>query len=257
MKTSPINKFVGNCMNYSAKKASGIFERAAKQPLKYAAIFMVSSFVSKDAVNCVFYTYQSATNKKIPEDKRPFVAMLDLSQGIFNVVGQIAAFKIFDRLLIPKLECLFSGNLPDKDPDKPKIYKKSDAAFAADRISEHIQNSLEKNKVELEKLGLDVNELKANPKSIEKAMIKDFGHNSSKAKSVIGGLGIIMTALTANALMKRIMSPLLATPIAGKYKEHLDKKNKQDPELNALMSQQVYQNNNVSDSKKSAFKSFA
>lgn len=252
MKTSSINRFVGNCMNYTAKKASGIFERAYKEPARYAAIFMVSSFVSKDAVNCVFYTYQSATNKKIPDDKRPFVAMLDFSQGIFNVVGQIAAFKLFDKLVIPKIQSLFSGHMPDKITNKPTVYTKTTAACAPDAVLKDVKDVAKELQPMLEKHNIAID-----MEDVQKAMLKEYGHSSSKAEKIVTGVSIVMAALTSNALMKRVMSPLLATPIAAKYKEHIDKKKKQDPELNTLVAHELYQYDKNSDSKKAGFKSFA
>ena len=39
----------------------------------------VGSVVAKDGIGCVLYTYQSLHNESIPEDKRPFVAALDLT----------------------------------------------------------------------------------------------------------------------------------------------------------------------------------
>lgn len=246
MKTSSINKFVGNCMNYTARKASGIFERAYKQPARYVGIFMVSSFVSKDAVNCAFYTYQSATNEKIPEDKRPFVAMLDFSQGIFNVVGQIASFKFFDKLIIPRIQSHFSGHMPDPVTNKPTVYANSRAVFAPDGVMEKTAAMVKKCESKYN-ISIDL-------KSAQKAMLKEHGHTGTRAGNIVAGVGVVMTSLTTNALMKRIMSPLLATPIAGKYKEHVDKKKKHDPELNALIDQHIYQNHKTSDSKKLAVK---
>ena len=77
-----------------------------------AAIATVTtlSCISKDAVNCAYYVHQSLNNKRIPDDKRNFVAGLDLANGILNVVVQsVAAFwftkninKIFDKKLAPK-----------------------------------------------------------------------------------------------------------------------------------------------------------
>ena len=48
------------------------------------------SCVSKDAINCSYYVTQSLKNEKIPENKRKFVAGLDLSNGILNVTVQSA-----------------------------------------------------------------------------------------------------------------------------------------------------------------------
>lgn len=50
----------------------------------------VFSVVAKDGVNCALYTTQSLHNENIPEDKRPFVAALDLTNGILMMTTQVA-----------------------------------------------------------------------------------------------------------------------------------------------------------------------
>ncbi len=49
----------------------------------------VGSVVAKDGVGCALYTYQSLHNENIPEDKRPFVAALDLTNGVLMITTQI------------------------------------------------------------------------------------------------------------------------------------------------------------------------
>ena len=55
-------------------------------PTAAAANLALISTITKDIVNCYYYTTQSYHNKKIPDDKRNFVTSLDLSNGIMNVV---------------------------------------------------------------------------------------------------------------------------------------------------------------------------
>lgn len=54
-----------------------------------AATIALLSTTTKDLVNCAYYTTQSLHNKKIPEEKRKFVAGIDLSNGILNVLSQL------------------------------------------------------------------------------------------------------------------------------------------------------------------------
>lgn len=54
-----------------------------------AATIAIISTTTKDLVNCIYYTKQSLENKKIPEEKRKFVAGIDLSNGIMNVTTQL------------------------------------------------------------------------------------------------------------------------------------------------------------------------
>ena len=60
-------------------------ERAGDMAEKKAII----STTTKDLVNCIYYTKQSLENEKIPEEKRKFVAGIDLANGIMNVSTQL------------------------------------------------------------------------------------------------------------------------------------------------------------------------
>lgn len=65
----------------------------------------VGSVVAKDGIGCALYTYQSLNNKNIPEDKRPFVAALDLTNGLLMISTQIAmtiGFTKFQNKLFAK-----------------------------------------------------------------------------------------------------------------------------------------------------------
>ncbi len=65
----------------------------------------VGSVVAKDGIGCALYTYQSLNNQNIPEDKRPFVAALDLTNGILMISTQIAmtiGFTKFQNKLFAK-----------------------------------------------------------------------------------------------------------------------------------------------------------
>jgi len=65
----------------------------------------VGSVVAKDGIGCALYTYQSLHNENIPEDKRPFVAALDLTNGLLMISTQIAmtiGFTKFQNKLFAK-----------------------------------------------------------------------------------------------------------------------------------------------------------
>jgi hypothetical protein len=55
---------------------------------KFGKVLVVTN-AAKDLINCGFYVYQSYNNKRIPEEKRKFVAALDLANGMFMVVTQL------------------------------------------------------------------------------------------------------------------------------------------------------------------------
>ena len=107
----PINKIT----NTVAKGAGKFLDKAAqlkpiqkgldlakKDPAKFATNMLLFSIVSKDAVGCYLYTTQSLNNKKIPEDKRKFVASMDLMNGILMVGGQTIVGKMLvDKQFMP------------------------------------------------------------------------------------------------------------------------------------------------------------
>ena len=55
------------------------------------------SSIAKDAVACYYYVTQTLDNDKIPEEKRKFVAALDLSNGILNVALQLVVGSITEK----------------------------------------------------------------------------------------------------------------------------------------------------------------
>lgn len=125
-----------------------------------AATIALLSTTTKDLVNCGYYTTQSLNNKKIPEEKRKFVAGIDLSNGILNVLSQLTIGMY--------------------------IKNKTPAAF----------DFLFKNS----KMGKNA-------------------YNAAK-----GGFSLIVTLVVAQVLLKRILTPFIATPMAHYFKEYADKK---------------------------------
>lgn len=242
MPISSINRPVGNAMSYTTRKwFSGLFEKAAKDPAKYAAAFMVTSLVSKDAVNCAFYTYQSWNNKRIPEDKRKFVAALDFMNGVINVVGQVASFLLFEKYVIPKLIRGYTGFFENSKANI-KRYEKTTAIMAPDNVIQLTENVVKKQKAELEKIpGVNVDKILANIEQISKGVIKEVGHGSPKAQDLKVGLTLLVGFLATQALIKRMLSPLLATPFAEWYKQRSDEKAKA-PVLGPTDYQLPYQN---------------
>ena len=91
---------------------SSLGKRLAKDnaSARLTSRIVLASAVTKDAVGCLFYTYQSLNNKRIPEDQRKFVGALDFANGILNVGVQVlmafgvedAIMRLFDKKLAPK-----------------------------------------------------------------------------------------------------------------------------------------------------------
>ena len=176
-------------MAISAKIADSILN---SRPLEYltkpnaasaAATIALVSNLSKDGVNCYYYVTQSLHNEKIPEEKRKFVASLDLSNGILNVITQLAVGipivkqvnKVFDKHIAPKY---FSKEAAEN------MYKKLKPEISLDKFT-----------------GL-------------------FAKNKGFAKT---GLGVIATLVGTQIIAKRILVPLIATPMATFFKNKMEK----------------------------------
>ena len=170
-----------------------------KATVATAALIATVSNVSIDAVNCASYTIQSLNNERIPEDQRSFVAALDLSNGIMNVgIQLLMAFGITELIT-----SIFDN----------KIAKAKD--FSTDE--KVIKDAFESLTAELKK----------------KTNLEEFTKNYKqmiKKRKDLARLGF--TVLTVNIAMqiltKRIITPLIATPMASYFKEKLGKPKNND-----------------------------
>ena len=211
----PINKIT----NTVAKGAGKVLDKVAqlkpiqkgldlakKDPAKFATNMLLFSIVSKDAVGCYLYTTQSLNNKKIPEDKRKFVASMDLMNGILMVGGQTIVGKMLvDKIIAPKIQGHYTKN-----------------ALSDANISKNVADTIAKNADKLKEMGVEGSKL--NIESIAQTVQK-----STKAPFV-KGLGILTTAIATTAIIKRTIVPLLSTPLAGKMTELMDKKSEKKVE---------------------------
>ena len=198
--------------NFVSRFLNKEFDKAINEPAKFASAMLLTSIVSKDAVGCVVYTSQSLNNKKIPEDKRGFVAALDLINGILMVGGQLAIGKIIEGQLTPKLfGKLYSGTIKDKDTkiekDLPGIDAAKKSRLTRDNMLERVKTYITKNKI------TDVN-----AEEVAKALNKNIGKGSARYKLFEAGFGLIVTALVTTALVKRTLVPLISTPLSGWFK---------------------------------------
>ena len=217
---SGIEKNVGRGLDYTARKIlAKPLASAAKDPAKWVGIMLVTSLVSKDAVNCYYYVTQSLHNKKIPEKKRGFVASLDLMNGILNVVGQLGVYFLVEKTA---KKALFKKLVSNKvDTDLLKIHAKKIVAASK------------------EKLSLE---------AVHKELIKQHGAGSKQMKALESGFSGLLGFVVTAAFAKRIISPLLGTPMASWYRnKFLDKKKPQGPEQNntatkIAMAQPKYEN---------------
>lgn len=201
----------GNVLNKAAKSSfiSKKLEKGISDPVRFASAMFVTSIVSKDLVGCALYTAQSYYNDKIPEEKRKFVAALDLMNGIIMVGGQFFIGKVIDAKVTPWLTSLFTGKKGNKTVN-------SNAILHPDKIKETVRKTAEK-------LNMNVDEkiISSVAKTLEKACTEPFKK----------GFGILAAAIATTALTKRTLAPLISTPLAGWFKEKfMDKKPAQKPE---------------------------
>ena len=134
---------------------------SSKQAGEAAATIALISTTTKDLVNCIYYTNQSLTNKKIPEEKRKFVVGIDLSNGVLNVASQATLGVVIKNQLPQMFDAIFS-----------KTSKLNNTAY-----------------------GLAKN-----------------------------GFVLFGTLVFAQVLLKRVLTPFIATPMAHYFKEYADKK---------------------------------
>ena len=165
-----------------------------KATVATAALIATVSNVSKDAVNCAYYTVQSLNNERIPEDQRKFVAALDLANGIMNVGVQIAmAFG-----LSAWVESIFDN----------KIAKTKDFSLNPEVIKEKFASLPQ----ELKK------------KTTEAQFLKDYVQKmEGRSKLAKTGFTVLFVNIAMQILTKRIITPLFATPMASYFKKGFEK----------------------------------
>lgn len=151
-------------------------------PTHAAAGLALASTITKDAVNCYYYTTQSYRNTEIPEDKRKFVAANDLSNGFYNVIIPLVASKQITKA---------GDNTFDKHFAK-HFDKKS---------AKHLYNKLSS-------LGV-----KCELADVEKVL------TGTSKKAAKAGLAVVFTLVISQILCKRVITPLLATPSADHVKK--------------------------------------
>ena len=144
----------------------------------------ITSIIAKDGLGCYMYVNQSLHNDKIPDDKRKFVAALDLANGGLMILMQILMhMTISNKLVQTKMfNKLFGKNF---DRAALKTYKK-------------ILNKREKFS-------------NVDGKEFHKAMdnIKD---------SVNEAFSSLTSLVAATIIGKRVIVPFIATPLADKTK---------------------------------------
>lgn len=163
-------------------------------PKRYAK-WGIYSIVLKDGLGGVMYVTQSLSNKDIPEEKRKFVAALDLTN---------CGLMIATQLLMAKTMSKQSAKLFEKGFGKLFNSKAGKACEAA---------------------------IKKQPK-FAKLSNKEFTETFGKFKKDVSGFFEVLTTLVAATIVaKRVIVPFLATPLADKVKGMMDKKEQKNNNL--------------------------
>lgn len=212
---------------------SNIFEKhlykpAIENPAKFAKNMVLWSVLTKDAVGCYYYVTQSRNNERIPEDKRNFVAAIDLMNGILNVGLQFTIGKYIDK----KSDIWFDKAVGKKlHTDRTR------------EISDKLVDIV--NKTSNEKVNFEQVEKHLRDKNI-------LGNAGSKAKWLKVGFGAAVMLVATQIITKRVFVPFLATPLAGWFKgKYMDKPktgvNKVEPKSDAKSDKKPKQTPNLDD----------
>lgn len=174
-----------------AKRLMGKFNVKLEDALAYAT---VGSIIAKDGIGCAMYVTQSMNNKKIPDEKRKFVAALDLTNGLLMILAQIGMFFLSRQ---------YSGKFFNKLFDK---------SF---NLMERSQN-VSRIRMYLDALG----------ETVGKKLGLEKIFDEKVQKSAMDVFKFVFDTASATIIGKRIIVPLIATPFASKVEKWLDKREK-------------------------------
>lgn len=186
-----------------SKPLNRMYKSASENPAKFATEMALVSALTKDAVGCYYYVTQSLHNERIPEDKRNFVASLDLMNGILNIALQLSiglwidrnASKWFDKTVGKKLDSVNTRKV-------------------ASNIKEIIKNNPTAKNLSLEQIE-------------EFLRTKIMGSKGKAATWLRVGFGAAVMLTATQVITKRVFVPFLSTPLATWFKDnYLGKKKK-------------------------------
>ncbi|MBR6099136.1 hypothetical protein IKP85_05250 [bacterium] len=152
----------------------------------------ILSIILKDGVGCYMYVTQSLNNKSIPDDKRKFVAALDLTNGGLMIAAQIIMHKtISNKIIQSKMFNHLFGKQFDRNTSKMlhSILKRTDKFK-------------------------DVT-----PEQVSEVLAQYKG-------DACDAFGSLTSLIAATTVGKRIIVPFIATPLASKAEKWMNKDNK-------------------------------
>lgn len=171
------------------KPIKALSKEFTKDEAKATALATVTSIVLKDGIGCAMYVTQSLNNKKIPDEKRKFVAALDLTNGVLMIAAQIAMFFAMRRYSGPLFDKLFHKSFNKINKSNIVSRVRMQAAKAGEEVAK---------KLKIEK---EYEQIRKNASDIFKFVL------DISAATIVG---------------KRIIVPLIATPLAKKVQNRMD-----------------------------------
>lgn len=204
--TKPIHWVVKWFTDTKLAKNAGVQEFNNNR--KYIDALGVASIIAKDGLGCYLYVTQSLNNKDIPDDKRSFVASLDLTNGLLMILLQILMFKTVQHKAVQtKMFDKFFG----------KVF---------DRPMEKICRWLTKHSPDYN----DITDIIGSQR---------WGSFRSNVRDAFGG---VTSLIAASIIGKRVLVPFIATPLAGVVEKQMIKRK---AEKKGLTPEQI-QNNDKS-----------
>lgn len=203
--TTKIPQYADRAIGFVNRTASKAMETKVantlmpENPTDIAKMLALVSTTTKDAVNCYYYTTQSYNNQRIPEDKRKFVAGIDLANGILNVAIQLTLGLIVNKLSDKWYERMFKGGFIPTQQKVNEYLDKTNNFLQKSELTKHIH---------------------CTPEEMKKGI-------KCANKVIKSGFGVVVVLLTTQIFAKRVIVPFLSTPLAGIFKNALEKRDAQ------------------------------
>ena len=161
----------------------------------------VGSIVAKDGIGCLMYVTQSMHNKKIPDERRKFVVSLDATNGILMIVAQILMFLAMRR---------YSGDVFNF------IFKKSFNEKARQQLLGRLRMLSKKGIAWAKKHNMELPE-------VMRTVFSNKGFKEVR-KDALDAFKFVLDTGAATIVGKRVIVPLIATPLAAKLEKWMNKK---------------------------------
>lgn len=151
----------------------------------------ITSIVLKDGFGCWMYVTQSLHNESIPEDKRKFVAALDLTNGGLMIAAQVLMHMTISSKIV---QTKMFNKLFSKQFDRNTSKMLHSVLKCTDKFKDVSQQE------------------------VAEALGKYKGE-------VCDAFGSLTSLIAATTIGKRIIVPFIATPLASKAEKYMNKDN--------------------------------